>query len=145
MSTNHSIHETFPSDLEQAERIQSRIIALLEELAFPARDVFGMRLALEEAIVNAIKHGNQMDPSKMVCIQCDVDAVRARVIIEDEGVGFDPTDVPDPTAEENIEKPGGRGIMLMKAFMTTVEYNERGNRVVLEKVRDGDGEDEGES
>jgi serine/threonine-protein kinase RsbW len=62
------------------------------------------------------------------------------VIIEDEGPGFAPTDVPDPTAEENLEKPGGRGIMLMKAFMTRVEYNQKGNRVRLEKVRDGSAE-----
>jgi serine/threonine-protein kinase RsbW len=95
-----------------------------------------MRLALEEAIVNAIKHGNGMDPAKYVKVCCEIDAGRAVVVIEDEGTGFSPTDVPDPTTEENLEKPGGRGIMLMKAFMTNVEYNKKGNRVRLEKVRD---------
>ena len=140
MSTNQRINETIASDLEAAERIQNRIIGLLETLEFSARDVFGMRLALEEAIVNAIKHGNRMDPSKSVKVLCEADASRAVVIIEDEGPGFAPTDVPDPTAEENLEKPGGRGIMLMKAFMTRVEYNQKGNRVRLEKVRDGSAE-----
>ncbi len=137
MSTSQHINETIASDLEAAERIQNRIIGLLEALEFSARDLFGMRLALEEAIVNAIKHGNRMDPSKSVRVSCEADASHAVVIIEDEGTGFAPTDVPDPTAEENLEKPGGRGIMLMKAFMTRVEYNKKGNRVLLEKVRDG--------
>jgi serine/threonine-protein kinase RsbW len=136
MSTSQRINETIPSDLEAAEKIQSRIIGMLEGLAFPPRDVFGMRLALEEAIVNAIKHGNGMDPAKYVKVCCEIDAGRAVVVIEDEGTGFSPTDVPDPTTEENLEKPGGRGIMLMKAFMTNVEYNKKGNRVRLEKVRD---------
>ncbi|MBL8851028.1 MAG: ATP-binding protein [Planctomycetaceae bacterium] len=136
MSTPHRFNETIPSDLEAAERIQDRIIALVEKNGFSDRDVFGMRLALEEAIVNAIKHGNRMDPDKTVRIQCEVDPTRVCVEIEDQGPGFNPVDVPDPTAEENLEKPGGRGIMLMKAFMTRVEYVGRGNQVVLEKVRD---------
>jgi serine/threonine-protein kinase RsbW len=65
----HRFDETIPSELDAAERIQDRIIALLEQEGFSARDVFGMRLALEEAIVNAIKHGNRMDPDKSVRIR----------------------------------------------------------------------------
>jgi serine/threonine-protein kinase RsbW len=136
MSKPNRFIETIPSELEAAERIQDRIIALVEQNGFSARDVFGMRLALEEAIVNAIKHGNRMDPAKSVRIVCEVDETRVFVEVEDQGPGFNPTDVPDPTAEENLEKPGGRGIMLMRAFMTRVEYLGRGNQVVLEKVRD---------
>ena len=136
MSTTHRFSETIPSELQAAERIQERIISVLEGLEYPMRDVFGMRLALEEAIVNAIKHGNKMDPKKTVSIRCEIDSNRICVQVEDQGPGFSPTDVPDPTCEENLEKPGGRGIMLMKAFMTKVEYNDRGNRVTLEKARD---------
>jgi serine/threonine-protein kinase RsbW len=95
-----------------------------------------MRLALEEAIVNAIKHGNRMDPNKSVRIHCEVDPSRIYVEVEDQGPGFNPSDIPDPTAIENLEKPGGRGIMLMRAFMTRVEYVGKGNQVQLEKVRD---------
>jgi serine/threonine-protein kinase RsbW len=58
------------------------------------------------------------------------------VEVEDQGPGFNPSDIPDPTAIENLEKPGGRGIMLMRAFMTRVEYVGKGNQVVLEKHRD---------
>ena len=57
-----------------------------------------------------------------------------QIVIEDEGDGFDPDDVPDPTLEENLELPSGRGLMLMKTFMTTVQYNEKGNRVFMEKA-----------
>ena len=120
MSTTNQINETIPSDLGEAERIQERIVGLLEAHEFPARDVFGMRLALEEAIVNAIKHGNGMDPEKSIRVNVLVDEERVLVEIEDEGLGFNPTDVPDPTCEENLERPGGRGIMLMRAFMTSV-------------------------
>lgn len=135
MST-HRFNETIPSELEAAEQIQDRIVSLLEGFGYSARDVFGMRLALEEAIVNAIKHGNQMDPRKTVRICCEIDETRVCVAIEDQGPGFNPADIPDPTAIENLEKPGGRGIMLMRAFMTRVEYVGRGNQVLLEKLRD---------
>jgi serine/threonine-protein kinase RsbW len=125
-----------PSDTALGQEIQERIVSRLEQLEFPPRDVFGVRLALEEALVNAIKHGNGMDPSKSVRIQWRIDANSVCVEIEDEGPGFTPEDVPDPTAEENLERPCGRGIMLMKSFMSRVEFSGRGNRVLLEKRRD---------
>lgn len=124
-----------PSDTLEAQKVQQRIIQLLEDLDFEPRDVFGMRLALEEALVNAIKHGNQMDPNKSVRIGCSINAAKIRIVIEDEGTGFELNDVPDPTAEENLEKPCGRGIMLMRSFMNLIEYNDVGNIVVLEKHR----------
>lgn len=127
---------TIPSDTTEGQAVQERIVKLLEELNYPPRDVFGVRLALEEALVNAIKHGNRHDPEKSVRIECRVGPERVYVEIEDQGPGFDPEDVPDPTALENLEKPCGRGIMLMRAFMNRIEYNETGNRVILEKLRD---------
>jgi serine/threonine-protein kinase RsbW len=134
---------TIPNDTAAALEVQERIVGRLEELGYPARDVFGCRLALEEALVNAIKHGNDNDPSKSVRIECRLGADRFEIEIEDEGPGFEPEDVPDPTAEENLEKPSGRGIMLMRAFMTRVDYQGRGNRVLLEKDRgNGDGDED---
>ncbi|MGE3314764.1 MAG: ATP-binding protein [Planctomycetaceae bacterium] len=128
-----------PSSTAEGQKVQERIIELLESVDFPARGVFGVRLALEEAIVNAIKHGNRMDPSKQVRIHCHVSDEKVRIVIEDQGAGFSPDAVPDPTSDENLEKPCGRGIMLMRAFLSVVEYNELGNRVTLEKWRsDGD-------
>ena len=131
---------TIPNDTAAALAVQDRIVGILEELGYPPRDVFGCRLALEEALVNAIKHGNRNDPRKSVRIAVRIAAERFEIEIEDEGPGFDPEDVPDPTSEENLEKPSGRGIMLMRAFMTRVDYQGRGNVVFLEKHR-GSGED----
>jgi len=123
------------SETSLGREVQDRIISVLENRAYSDRDVFGVRLALEEALVNAIKHGNGMDPAKQVQIDCRFDDDGVRIVIEDEGPGFDVTSVPDPTAEENLDKPGGRGIMLMRSFMSHIEYNELGNRLVLEKRR----------
>lgn len=127
---------SIPSCTAEGQAVQERIITLLEKLGYSMKDVFGVRLALEEALVNAIKHGNGMDPNKQVHVLCEINDERARIVIEDEGPGFDPHDVPDPTAEENLEKPGGRGIMLMKAFMSEVTYSDTGNRVELVKDRE---------
>jgi serine/threonine-protein kinase RsbW len=127
-----------PSSTTEGQKIQERIITRLEEIGFPPRGIFGVRLALEEALVNAIKHGNGLDPKKEVFVLCQISQEMVRVVIEDQGAGFRLQDVPDPTDDENLEKPGGRGIMLMRAFLSVVEYNERGNRVVLEKHRNDD-------
>ncbi len=127
-----------PSSTTEGQKVQERIISRLEQIGFPARGIFGVRLALEEALVNAIKHGNGLDPSKEVSVTCQISNDKVRVVIEDQGPGFRLQDVPDPTEDENLEKPGGRGIMLMRAFLSVVEYNERGNRVVLEKHRNDD-------
>ena len=133
------VHEQFevfiPSDTEAGQAVQERIVSRLESLEYSMRDVFGVRLALEEALVNAIKHGNGLDPNKTVRVNCLIEDDLLRVEIEDQGPGFNMGDVPDPTAEENLDRPCGRGIMLIKSFMTSVEYNAKGNRVVLEKRR----------
>ena len=126
---------TIPSDTAKGLEVQDRILAALQQHQFTQRDLFGVKLALEEAIVNAIKHGNGMDPAKSVDIQCELNGDRVSIVIEDEGDGFDPATVPDPTIGENLQKPGGRGLKLMRAFMTSVEYNALGNRVSLEKIR----------
>ena len=124
-----------PSDTSAGQAVQERIIGLLETHQFPERDVFGVRLALEEALVNAIKHGNRMDPNKTVRVLCRFDGRMIHVEVEDQGAGFEIEDVPDPTADENLERPCGRGIMLMRAFMNLIEYNASGNQVTLQKVK----------
>ena len=129
------------SDTSLGHDIQERIINVLESQSYSDHDLFGLRLALEEALVNAIKHGNGMDPDKQVHIDCRFEVDRVRIVIEDEGGGFDLKAVPDPTDDENLERPGGRGIMLMRSFMNTIEYNDSGNRLVLEKVRADSGPD----
>ena len=127
-----------PNDAAEAHEVQERIVGLLEQRGWPMREVFGVRLALEEALVNAIKHGNRMDPSKQVYIACRMASDEVGVVIEDQGDGFKLEDVPDPTDDENLDKPGGRGIMLIRTFMTVVEYHAKGNRLSLTKRLDGE-------
>lgn len=138
MSSIEEFFEEFPSDTARGREVQERIVGDLEQRGFAPRDVFGVRLALEEALVNAIKHGNKMDLNKRVRVHWQVSELHVRIVIEDEGPGFDVTSVPDPTDEENLDKPGGRGIMLMRSFMTLVEYNSSGNQLTMEKRRDAD-------
>jgi serine/threonine-protein kinase RsbW len=123
-----------PSDTAEARRIQEDIELLLQARKASDQEVFSVRLALEEALVNAIKHGNEMDRSKKVYVSYRLCGDRLEVRITDEGRGFDPSDVPDPTAIENLERPCGRGLMLMRHYMTEVEYNQSGNSVSMAKV-----------
>jgi serine/threonine-protein kinase RsbW len=123
-----------PSDPAEARRVQEEIELVLQKCQYGERDLFGIRLALEEALVNAIKHGNQMDPTKKVQIAYLVTADRFEIRITDEGSGFDPSDVPDPTAVENLERACGRGLMLMRHYMTEIHYNARGNSVSMRKI-----------
>src|SRR5947209_13231825 len=101
------------SDPAETRRVQDEIERLLRAHEASEKEIFGIRLALEEALVNAMKHGNQMDRSKTVSVSSRVHEGRIEIHITDEGTGFDPSDVPDPTAVENIERPCGRGLMLM--------------------------------
>lgn len=127
-----------PSDTSEGQKVQVRIIDLLKENGFTDRDLFGMRLALEEALVNAIKHGNNLADDKQVNVICQLTENHVKVVITDEGEGFKLEAIPDPTEEENLEKPCGRGIMLMKAYMTSVDYNDLGNSVTIIKNRSVD-------
>ena len=102
---------------------------------WPDQDVFAIHLSLEEAIVNAILHGNSGDPEKQVEITFQVSETELRVEIIDEGSGFNPDALPDPTADENLEKPSGRGVMLMRHYMDHVQYSKAGNQVVMVKKR----------
>jgi serine/threonine-protein kinase RsbW len=125
---------TIASDPADARHVQEKVEALLRANQFSDRDVFGIKLALEEALVNAIKHGNQMDRSKTIRVAYRVLPERFDIHITDEGHGFDPGDVPDPTAVENLERPCGRGLMLMRHYMSDITFNERGNSVSMCKV-----------
>ncbi len=103
---------------------------VLARLRYPEAAAFAVRLAFEEGISNAFRHGHRELPSGTpVLVRLQIDEHEAVIEIEDAGPGFDPSAVPDPTLPENLEKPGGRGLMLMQAYMSEVSYNDRGNRV----------------
>jgi serine/threonine-protein kinase RsbW len=127
---------TIASDLAEARRVQEEVEQALQASSYTEHEIFAIKLALEEALVNAIKHGNQMDPDKQVFVAYKVTSERFEIRITDQGTGFNPEDVPDPTAIENLERPCGRGLLLMRGFMTEVEYHGRGNSVSMAKVRE---------
>ncbi|HEY8503182.1 MAG TPA: ATP-binding protein [Gemmataceae bacterium] len=125
--------EVIPSDLAEARRVQAEVEEALQAYQFSERDVFAIKLALEEALVNAIKHGNQMDLTKRVRVAYHVRPGRFDVRITDEGPGFNPADVPDPTAPENLERPCGRGLLLIRHYMTEVHFLDRGTTIWMSK------------
>jgi len=129
-----SKQQYLPSEVASGYPILQELLGQLEDADWNQHDVFGVHLAVEEALVNAIKHGNRYDESKQVHIACKLAPDLVRVEITDEGHGFDPADVPDPTADENLDNPSGRGIMLMRSFVN-IQYNDAGNQVTLEKHR----------
>jgi serine/threonine-protein kinase RsbW len=113
------------------------ILQELEQLGWErdGRDYFAIEMALEESLTNAIRHGNKEDGSKLVLVECKASPNRFWLRVTDEGNGFKPQAVPDCTADENLECPGGRGLALIRAYMTRVEYNKCGNCVTMEKTR----------
>jgi serine/threonine-protein kinase RsbW len=113
------------------------IITALDDAGYSNKETFGVRLALEEALVNAIKHGHKGDPSKEVHLRYHLTSECLLAEIEDQGPGFDPSDVPDPCAPENLERPSGRGLVLMRGYMTWVRFNDTGNCVTLCRLRAG--------
>lgn len=115
-------------DLNAAQR---EVLNAVEQVLLDKVSRFAVRLALEEAVSNASRHGNSGDPKKKLELRYRVKPGEIVLEVQDEGRGFDPNVVPDPTAEENLEIPSGRGLMLMRAYMSEVSYNDDGNRVTM--------------
>src|SRR4051812_36919904 len=101
------IRETIESDLTAGRDVQKRVLDEVERLGYDENSAFAIKLALEEGIINAIKHGNKFDPTKQVHIEATVSAKQVDITIEDQGPGFDRSSVPDPTLDENLEKCSG--------------------------------------
>ena len=134
---NWSTEQWIPSDRGAGRPIIAEVMQQLQHHGWSEQEVFAVHLALEEAVVNAMLHGNRAEPGKQVHIICKLSDKRVWIEVGDEGPGFRPDEVPDCTQPENMEVPSGRGIMLMRSFMSRVEFNSCGNRVVLEKLRAG--------
>jgi serine/threonine-protein kinase RsbW len=117
------------ADLEQV--IQAITAAAMATAGFQEDETLRLRLALEEALVNAHKHGHQGDWAKPIKLRYHVNENGVVAEIEDQGSGFDPTQVPDPLAAENLERDSGRGLFLMRAYMSNVCHNTEGNCICL--------------
>ena len=138
---NQPVRITIASSQSAVRQVQDRILTDVESHGFDTQSHWAVKLALEEALINAAKHGNKWDPSKHVHVEFEVSDERVEVSIEDEGAGFDRRLVPDPTLEENIEKCSGRGILLIEAYMDSVDWSHGGRRVRLVKKNDPEASD----
>ncbi|MEK6781077.1 MAG: ATP-binding protein [Bacteroidota bacterium] len=124
-----NIHIEIPSLSENIRMIESFIDNSREKFHLN-EDIYGnIMIAVTEAVNNAIKHGNKSDSTKNVSLALSLEENLIKFKVEDEGSGFDYDNLPDPTAPENIEKPGGRGIFLMKHLSDEVKF-EAGGRIV---------------
>ncbi|MDD5064902.1 MAG: ATP-binding protein [Phycisphaerae bacterium] len=112
------------------------ILPKLKASNFSHEDIFAVHLALEEALINAIKHGNKMDPAKEVKVDYSLSSDKVEISMTDEGEGFDPEVVPDPRHGKNLYKNDGRGLLLMQSYMDVVEYNKRGNSVRMVRYKE---------
>ena len=123
---------SFRSNLNQIREIIGLIKGHLQRMIpLSVEQDFNIHVSLTEALSNAIIHGNKENSTKKVDLTMRVSQKRIEFIVEDEGEGFDYQHLPDPTEEENLWKPHGRGILFMKTLMHKVEYNSRGNQLML--------------
>lgn len=123
------------STTEAAERLCDELLAAARRQGFQEEDLFAIHLALEEALVNAVQHGNQNDPHKKVTIHYTVTPEQFEITITDQGPGFQPDDLPDPRCPENLCKCSGRGVLLIRSYMDRVEYNPKGNEIHMVKLK----------
>jgi serine/threonine-protein kinase RsbW len=120
-----------PSLIENIRVIESFIDNSKEEFEFED-DVYGnIMVAVTESVNNAIRHGNKFDKEKIVYLTLQVENNQLLFEVEDEGPGFDYDSLPDPTAPENLESPGGRGIFLMRNLCDEVNFLDNGKKVQL--------------
>jgi serine/threonine-protein kinase RsbW len=124
---------TIHSDLAESRDVHKAIMDRVEAQHYDEQSTFAIRLALEEGLMNAIKHGNKLDVKKTVHVEAKVTPKSTEIVIEDQGKGFERSIVPDPCAEENLLKCSGRGILLMEAYMDKVAYFNGGRRVKMVK------------
>ena len=126
---------TIPGEADAAIALITEIIDQLRDKNWDEQDVFSIHLALEEALMNAIKHGNQRGVSKKVQVTGIVSKSQFEITVKDEGKGFVRAEVPDPTDDGNVEKTSGRGLMLMEFYVSEVKYNDTGNQIRMLKIR----------
>jgi serine/threonine-protein kinase RsbW len=130
---HENIEFELPSSISLMHIILEYLLKRVEKLGVIKSEQSNLFVALDEAFVNAVKHGNKFDEKKMIRITAEVSKEEARFTIEDEGEGFDVHSIPDPLDPENLFKTSGRGVLFIYNIMDEVKYNERGNRLTMVK------------
>lgn len=136
MTRNSLLRLSIGSDLEQVDLVGIVIQSTLEQIGVESDQSHWLVMSVREAVINAILHGNREDSTKRVLVEVDLEGQDFVVRIEDEGEGFDPDSLPDPTAPENLLRPSGRGIFMMRQFADSIEYSfpsKRGTVVTMRK------------
>ncbi len=131
-----TLQQQIPSSLEAGHALIEKLMERLSGLGWEGRDSFHVQMAAEEAMVNAVKHGNHESPNKLVEVEFKVAPHRVYMRFKDQGAGFCPADLPDPRDEDHLECTNGRGVMLIREMMSEVHYNEIGNEVTMLKNRE---------
>lgn len=144
-----TLHENIEFEIPSAISLMHIVLEYLmnrvEKLGVVKSEQSNLYVALDEAFVNAVKHGNKFDARKLVRITAEVSRQEARFTIEDEGEGFDVNAIPNPLDPENLFKTSGRGVLFIYNIMDEVKYNERGNRLTMVKRSDNRGDAETQS
>jgi serine/threonine-protein kinase RsbW len=122
-----------PSDLTLMNDVLEYLLGRVSQLGIVAPERSNLFIALDEAFVNAVKHGNKNDPTKLVRVTAELSSHEACFTVEDEGEGFDVGSIPDPCDPTNLFKTSGRGVLLIHNIMDEVEYNAQGNRLKMVK------------
>lgn len=134
-ASNYPTTELYTLQLASVPDSLTQVEVLIEEIAdkyqLPDDTFANMMTCLSEAVNNAIIHGNQNDPAKKVIVNAEVDGRRIVWTVTDEGDGFDPDYIPDPTAPENLELLSGRGVFIIKQLADQCIFNGRGNEIEL--------------
>lgn len=115
----------------EIDAVRERLVGALRAAGYREASCFAVRLAYEEAVANAVRHGNRQRADGRIEIAYHVSPREVFLRVTDEGEGFDPDAVMDPTLDENLECASGRGLLLMRAYMATVRFNARGNSVAM--------------
>ena len=124
------------SDSHLLKEISKKLINKLRKNGIDEEIIFDIHVGFEEALRNAMIHGNKFSPDKTVKIEVDVNPGVVVISVEDEGEGFNPDSLPDPTLDENLLKESGRGVYLIKHLMDEVYYEKGGRKVIMKKRLD---------
>ena len=130
---HENIEFELPSAISLMHIVLDYLMKRVEKLGVIKPEQSNLFVALDEAFVNAVKHGNKFDAKKLVRITAEISKQEARFTIEDEGEGFDVANIPDPLDPENLFKTSGRGVLFIYNIMDEVKYNDRGNRLTMVK------------
>ena len=133
MADSFELNEKIPAELNKVIPLVDMISQKTIVLTASSDEVFKIKLALEEALTNAVRHGNTLDPHRCVSVRVKATLEKIVMDVHDDGEGFNFENLPDPTVGDRVSKPSGRGVFLMRQLMDTVEFYDKGSGVKMIK------------